>query len=1016
MKFRLRRTIATTLVLLLVLTQGFIFTPTSYAADTPNLALGKTITASSHTQVYYATNANDGNINTYWEGAPGSYPNYLTVDLGSVQNVYKVVLKLNPSWETRNQTLSVLGSTNGSNYTTLKSSQTYIFNNPSNTVTITFNETAVRYVRLSFTANTRATGGQAAEFEVYGTAQSGGGYPDLVVTDIQWSPSNPSPGNEVTFKAVVKNQGTGTSAPGVITGVQFQINGQTVSWSDTHTTPIQPGESVTLTANWGPYNKATWTAAQGAYTVTAWVDDVDRIVESNESNNMFSKNITIGSSPTPTPTTTPPPSGQPDLIVTDIQWTPSNPSPGNEVTFKAVVKNQGTGVSAPGVVTGVQFQINGQTVSWSDTHTTPIQPGESVTLTANWGPNNKATWTAVQGTHTVTAWVDDVNRIAESNENNNMFSKSITIGSVPTPTPTTTPTQTPTPTPPPQTPPVPDGRGATMPYTRYESEDGSWGGGAILRQSLDFNVLNTASEASNQKYVALPTNGSYVEWIVKESAKGVTMRFTMPDSSDGMGLNGSLDFFVNGQKVKTIQLSSYWSWQYFNGDWPMDTPGGEPRFRFDEVHFLLNNELKSGDKVRIQKTNGDSIEYGVDFIEIEPVPAPIPKPSNAYSVTEFGATPNDSTDDLDAFVACVNAADRDGKDVYIPEGRFNLGGIWRIGASNIKIMGAGIWYTELHFTSSQPGGGGISGDDSCSGLEFCHVYMSSMLRSRYNQQAVYKAFMDTFGTNSYIHDIWEEHFECGFWIGDYDSPVVVTDGLVIANSRIRNNLADGVNFCQGTKNSTVINCSVRNNGDDGLAIWPDSTLGAPMGVNNVFQYNTIENNWRAGGIAIFGGSGHRVYHNYIKDGFRGSAIRLNTVFPGYHFENNTGIYIYDNTIVNCGTSKDDYGGERGAIDLEASTVGIKNVFFENIDIYNTQRDGVQIGYGGGFSNIVFTNILIDGTGLDAITTSRFTIPHEGKAIMVYTNNGTVVFNNLTIRNIEAQDPFLVPSGFQLIIN
>ena len=30
-----------------------------------------------------------------------------------------------------------------------------------------------------------------------------------------------------------------------------------------------------------------------------------------------------------------------------------------------------------------------------------------------------------------------------------------------------------------------------------------------------------------------------------------------------------------------------------------------------------------------------------------------------------------------------------------------------------------------------------------------------------------------------------------------------TDGLVVENARIRNNLADGINFAQGTKNSTV---------------------------------------------------------------------------------------------------------------------------------------------------------------------------------------------------------------------
>ena len=146
------------------------------------------------------------------------------------------------------------------------------------------------------------------------------------------------------------------------------------------------------------------------------------------------------------------------------------------------------------------------------------------------------------------AWVDDVNRIAESNENNNQINESLTIGTVPTPTPTPPTSPTPTPTPPPVTPPPAGNRGATMPYTRYESEDGTYGGGAVLRTALDFDVLKTAAEASNQRYVALPSNGSYVQWTVNENAKGVTMRFTMPDSSDGMGRNGSLDVLLTDQK------------------------------------------------------------------------------------------------------------------------------------------------------------------------------------------------------------------------------------------------------------------------------------------------------------------------------------------------------------------------------------------------------------------------------------------------------------------------------------
>lgn len=1305
------------LALAVILTQLFIPVPGVYAADTPNLVLGKTVSANNYTQVYVAGNAGDGNINTYWEGGAGSYPNILTADLGSVQSVYKVVLKLNPGWETRTQTLSVLTSTDNAAYNTGKASAFYTFDPSSaNTVTITFPETDARYVRLDFTANSGAAGGQAAEFEVYGTEASTG-IPDLVVTDISWNPAEPQTGSQVTFSATVKNQGTGATPAGTINGVSFLVDGIPVSWSDNDTSSIAPGSSITVTANGGPGGSA-WTAVSGSHTVTAWVDDVDRIGESDENNNRYSETIITGGGTL----------NQPDLAVTDITYTPANPAAGNAVTFKAVVKNQGnlegaagvtaflvdgtqaavseestsrlaagaqitvtaagtwtavsgshtvtavadsnntleesdeannsysegltiggssggtpdlivtgitsspaspltgdpvtfsavvknqgTGATPAGTIIGVSFFIDNTQVSWSDNTTSSLAAGASVTVTANGGPGGTAIWNASTGTHTVMAWVDDVNRMQESNENNNQSTQSLVVTTGPMPdlvvtgltcspaapqagntvnftavvknqgtaagapgivtfavdgtkvsetvnntsalaagasatvtgtwnsavvgshaltatvdsgdttaegnetnnTYSTDLTVNPTPgidftvtgisispsyitagdkvtfsavvknqgtvagaagvvsfkvdgalalvsanstlqiapgasltitsngtwtaaggshtisatadsnnataetdetnnTYSTNITAGSGGRGATMPYTRYESEEGTIGGGAVLREAPDFNYALTASEASNQKYAALPANGSYVEWTVGQGGAGVNMRFTMPDSGSGMGLNGSLDCYVNGSKVSTIALSSYWSWQYFTGDQPQDAPnGGQAAFRFDEVHWKLPVALKSGDTLRIQKTNGDSYEYGVDFVEVEPVPAAIAQPAGSLSVTAYGATPDDGSDDLAAFNTCVNAAAASGKTVYIPAGKFNLGNMWTINANNITITGAGMWYTNLQFTSPDAASGGISFRITGT-VDFGNVYINSMLRSRYGQQAIYKCFMDNFGTNSRIHDFWEEHFECGFWVGDYaHTPIVVADNLLIENGRIRNNLADGVNFCQGTKNSTVRNCSVRNNGDDGLAMWPDNNMGAPVEVNNSFLYNTIENNWRAAAIAIFGGSGHKAQFNYVKDCFMGSGIRLNTVFPGYHFENNTGILFSDTTIINSGTSKDCYNGERGAIDLEASGPSIKNITFENIDIINSQRDAIQIGYGGGFTGITFRNININGTGKDAITSSRFSTPHLGEAIFTYTGNGSAAFINLTTSNIEAPEKYLIMNGFNI---
>ena len=176
-----------------------------------------------------------------------------------------------------------------------------------------------------------------------------------------------------------------------------------------------------------------------------------------------------------------------------------------------------------------------------------------------------------------------------------------------------------------------------------------------------------------------------------------------------------------------------------------------------------------------------------------------------------------------------------------------------------------MWYTNIQFTNSNANSGGIAfaGENSCYNVEFCNMYINSNLSSRYNEQASYKCFSDVPGNGSVIHDIWEDHFECGFWLGDYSGTVDYSDGMKIINCRIRNNLADGVNFCQGTSNSVVYNCSIRNNGDDGLACWNNNYLSAKDETGNVFAYNTIDFIWRAGGIAIYGGDGFNIYNNYI---------------------------------------------------------------------------------------------------------------------------------------------------------
>lgn len=196
-----------------------------------NLAIGKTITASSSTYIFVAANANDNDVSTYWEG--NGHPSTLTVDLGANANITSIVLKLNPSseWATRTQTIQVLGhDQNSTTFTNLVSAASYTFNpTTQNTVTIPVSAT-VSQVQLRFTANSGAPGGQVAEFQIFGTPAPN---PDLTVTNLSWSPASPDETQAVTLNAVVRNAGTVASGT---TNVNFYLG---IPKKHTKAVPVQ---------------------------------------------------------------------------------------------------------------------------------------------------------------------------------------------------------------------------------------------------------------------------------------------------------------------------------------------------------------------------------------------------------------------------------------------------------------------------------------------------------------------------------------------------------------------------------------------------------------------------------------------------------------------------------------------------------------------------------------------------------------------------------------------------------
>jgi hypothetical protein len=171
----------------------------------------------------------------------------------------------------------------------------------------------------------------------------------------------------------------------------------------------------TDTASPYTYSWSTTGATSGAHSITAKAYDA-------AGNNMTSTAVSI----TVNGTTT----GQPDLVVTGISYSPATPATGNAVTFNVTIKNQGTVATAAGTVVGIGTTVDGVKSVWSDNNSTSLAAGASRVQSTNGGPTGATigTWMATTGTHTIAATVDDASRIAESNETNNTFSTSLTVG------------------------------------------------------------------------------------------------------------------------------------------------------------------------------------------------------------------------------------------------------------------------------------------------------------------------------------------------------------------------------------------------------------------------------------------------------------------------------------------------------------------------------------------------------------------------------------------------------------
>ncbi len=917
---------------------------TASAAEATDLARGKTVTASGSHGGYPAANANDGKVDSYWES--NGHPADLTVKLGADADVESVVVKLNPDpiWATRTQDIQVLGRTqNGTAFTSLRARAGYVFNPGSNRNTVTIPvDGRVADLQLKFFSNTEAPGAQVAEIQVFGTAAPN---PDLTVSALAWSPSSPSETDDITIEGTVRNAG---SAASPATTVNVSLGGVVVGSAPVG--PLAAGASAPVSVEVGK-------RPQGSYTVSALVDPTDTVVESDNTNNSrtTASPLVVGQSPGP------------DLEVRSITSSPANPAVGARVTFTVAVHNRGTSAVSAGTVT--RLTVGSTTLNG----TTPaIAAGATANVTVG------GSWTAASGGATLTATADATNLVAETSETNNTFARSIVVG-----------------------------RGAAVPYTELEAEKANYQG-TLLQSDAErtFGHTNFATESSGRESVRLNSTGQYVEFTSTAPANSIVVRNSIPDAPGGGGREATISLYADGEFVRKLDLSSKHSWLYGNTDSPeglTNTPGGDARRLFDESHALLTETYPVGTKFRLQRDASDNAAfYIIDLIDLEQVAAPSSQPSGCVSITTYGAVANDGLDDTAAIQRAVTANQNGEIDcVWIPAGQWRQEqkiltddpldrGQWnQVGIRDVTIRGAGMWHSQLYTLTPPHEAGGINHPhegnfgfdiDENTQISDIAIFGSGTIRGGDGNHEGGVALNGRFGKDTKISNVWIEHANVGVWAGrDFDNIQELWnpgDGVEFTGMRIRNTYADGINFANGTRNSTVYNSSFRNTGDDALAVWSSKYVkdqSVDIGHDNSFRNNTIQLPWRANGIAIYGGYGNKIENNLISDTMNYPAIMLATDHDPLPFSGQT--LIANNGLYRTGGAFWNEDQEFGAITLFPQNLPIPGVTIRDTDIVDSTYDGIQFKTGGGLMpDVKIQNVRIDksnnGSGILAMGGAR----------------------------------------------
>ncbi|MCW3062565.1 MAG: Di-glucose binding within endoplasmic reticulum [Capsulimonas sp.] len=506
--------------------------------------------------------------------------------------------------------------------------------------------------------------------------------------------------------------------------------------------------------------------------------------------------------------------------------------------------------------------------------------------------------------------------------------------------------------------------GAATPFTSYEAETATLGGGATsvaLTSAPTTKFTSPQLEASGHAYAHLAANGQYVRWTnnTGQNVSALNVRYSIPDSVGGGGITSTLNLYVNGAFRQTIAVNSKQTWVYetdANYDGFNQTPSsGNPHVFWDEAHtFISGAAVTPGSTITLQKDAANSASYyNVDVVDLEAPPAALTQPANSLSIASYGAVANNSgVDSRTAIQNCINDAQTQGKSVWIPTGVFYLNGTSGLSANGITIQGAGMWYSTIYYNPTLPAAStnNVIQPNSCTLKNFA---IDGNAVSN-NAAGGNGGAINIKGSNWLIDSLWIQHEGAGVWADG-------TNGLV-QNCRLGNTWADGINLNNGNTNNVGNNLTAQNNfvrgsGDDGIAINDDSTSQQMTSITVL--NNTVVAPWWANNIGIYGGTNDFVANNLCTDSVKEYGISVG-VFAGNGSPGSLlTAYIEGNTILRGGSYGYAIKFPGMGVGVSGTTSSVQNVTVCGNTISGSMFDGMNV-YSGTNMGIYYNNIASPG--------------------------------------------------------